>query len=310
MRRKSERITMHLCSNKMRDIYQNSAVLKNYYHLTKPGIIYGNAITVAGGFFLASKGYIDLRLFLAALAGISFIIASGCVFNNYIDRKIDAKMARTKNRALANGAISVQRAITFAIMLGMLGIFVLGTFTNLLALCAALAGAFFYIVVYSLWTKRRSVYGTLVGSISGAVPPVVGYVAVVNGLDLGALILFLILALWQMPHSYAIAIYRLPDYKDAGIPVLPAIRGIQRTKWEILMYTGLFVAATTMLFVFGYVGAFYLVVMSTLGLSWLFLSLRGFGVKDDKKWARGMFLFSLVIIILFSFLISAPTRLL
>ena len=194
--------------------------LKDYYYLIKPGIIYGNAINTAAGFFLAAKGNIDFLLLLKTLGGSSLIIASACVFNNYIDRDIDSKMTRTKNRTLVRGAVPDPIALLYGSLLGVIGFGVLIIYTNVLTVLVGATGMFFYVVMYSIW-KRRSPYGTLVGSISGAVPPVAGYSAVTNSLDVGALILFLVLVFWQMPHFYAIAIRRREEYKEAGIPVLP-----------------------------------------------------------------------------------------
>ncbi len=228
-------------------------MFKAYYQLTKPGIIYGNAITTVAGFFLASKGHFNLGLFLAALIGISLVIASGCVFNNYIDKDLDATMERTKNRALVTGAISVRGAIVFGAILGLLGLATLGLLTNTLTAEIALLGLFFYVVLYSL-AKRRSVYGTIVGSISGAVPPVVGYCAVTGRFDLGALILFLILVFWQMPHFYAIAIFRQQDYTAAGLPVLPVVKGLRTTKIHILFYILAFTIAAAALYIFKFAG--------------------------------------------------------
>lgn len=279
-------------------------MIKDYYLLTKPGIIYGNAITVIAGFSLASKGGIDWWLLFATLAGISLIMASGCVFNNYIDRDIDRLMERTKDRALARGAVSLRGAIIYGAFLGLVGTLILVVHTNLLTVFVALTGLFVYVVVYSLWFKRRSVYGTLVGSISGAAPPVVGYVAVAGSLDLGAGILFLILALWQMPHSYAIALYRLPDYLAAGIPVLPVKKGARVTKIHMLVYIILFIIATLALMVFGYAGYAYAVFLSVLGTAWFGLSVRGFFVSDDKHWARTMFIFSIAVLVVFCIMVA------
>ncbi len=285
-------------------------MIKNYYTLTKPGIIYGNAITALGGFFLASKGHIDLILLCATILGLSLIIASSCVLNNYIDRDIDERMERTKGRALVQGTIALRNAIIFAIVLGVVGTHLLFAYTNMLTLFIALLGVFFYVVVYSLWTKRQTVYGTLVGSISGAVPPVVGYVAVTGSLDVGALILFLILCLWQMPHFYAITIYRYDDYLGAGVPVLPIVKGIRETKIHITLYIAALMLALYALYAYGYTGKIYLIVMLLLTIGWLVMSLRGFSHKNDVtdapniKWARGVFLFSLVIIMMFSLTIS------
>lgn len=276
-------------------------MIKDYYFITKPGIIGGNAITVVAGFLLASRGDINWLLLFVTLAGLSLVVASGCVFNNYIDSDIDALMKRTKNRPMAQGRISHRSALVYASVLGLIGLGVLYFYTNFLAMAAALVGLFVYVVVYSLWLKRRSIYGTIIGSMSGAIPPVVGYLAVSNSIDPGAVILFFILALWQMPHSFAIAIYRLSDYINASIPVLPAEKGIYMTKVHMLIYVAFFVMASLALSVFGYAGQLYFYVMILFGLVWFLLCVKGFFIKttDNKNWARSMYLFSIIIIVMF-----------
>ncbi|HAS84918.1 MAG TPA: protoheme IX farnesyltransferase [Candidatus Yonathbacteria bacterium] len=278
--------------------------MKDYYQLTKPGIIGGNAITVVAGFLLASGGDVDCGLMIATLVGLSLVVASGCVMNNYIDRDIDGMMERTKNRALVIGTITPRNALIYGKVLAIFGLGVLAFYTNLLTTAMAVLGLFVYVVVYSLWLKRTSTHGTIVGSISGAMPPVVGYLAVSGSIDLGAVILFFILSLWQMPHSFTIAIYRLEDYIKAGIPVLPAKKGILVTKIQTLIYIALFVMATFALPVFGYTGYEYLLVMVILGLGWLGLSASGFYSTNNKLWARNMFVYSIAILVVFSIMIA------
>lgn len=267
----------------------------HYYTLAKPGIIFGNAITAASGFILASKGHIDFWLFLATLVGLSFVIGSACVFNNYIDRGIDQKMARTKHRPLVTGAISVQDALIFGAALGCCGILLLTAYTNPLTTSIALTGFFVYVALYS-FLKYKTEYGTLIGSIAGAVPPVVGYCAVSNRLDAGALIMFMIIVFWQMPHFFAIALYRLDDYAAASLPVLPITKGAHITKIHMLLYVIAFLVASLMLTVLGYTGYLYFAVTALLGLTWLWLCIKGFKADNDRLWARKMFLFSLVIV--------------
>ena len=270
--------------------------LKAYYNLTKPGIIYGNLLTAAGGFLLASKGVIDVRSLLATLAGISLIIASGCVFNNYIDRGIDKKMARTRKRALVSGLIPARNALIYGTVLGCSGVLILSLWTNLLVVCIGLTAWFFYVVLYGI-AKRRSVHGTLVGTIPGAAAPIAGYVAVSNRLDTAVLILFMIMVFWQMPHFYAIAMYRFKDYRAAGLPVLPVKKGMKNTKIQILSYIFAFIVAIILLGIFGYAGWVYLAVMVSLAVYWFWLGIKGFSkLTDDTLWARQMFLFSLIII--------------
>ena len=178
-------------------------------------------ITATGGYLFASKGDISFATLLAMMAGLASIIASGCVFNNYIDRGIDSKMKRTKNRALVTGEVSTTNALVFTSILLAIGSFLLGYFTTPLALWVAIFGFFAYVVVYGIW-KRQSVHGTEVGSISGAVPPVVGYVAVTGSLDTSAVILFLLLVLWQMPHFYAIGIFRRSEIQGQTSQFYPS----------------------------------------------------------------------------------------
>ena len=272
-------------------------MIKTYYKLTKPGIIFGNAITAAGGIALASRGHIDFWLFLATIVGLSLIVASACVFNNYIDREADQKMSRTRNRALVTQAISPKQALVFAVILGLCGILVLGFFTNLLTLAVALIGVFVYVFLYT-FSKYRTSYGTLIGSIAGGVPPVVGYCAVTNHFDSGALVLFLIIALWQMPHFFAIAMYRCADYAAASIPVLPVKKGMHTTKIHMLVYIIAFIIATLMLTLCGYTGYIYFWVAALLGSAWLWLCIKGFKSTNDVRWARQMFSLSLVVVTL------------
>lgn len=267
----------------------------NYYLLTKPGIIMGNLITVAAGFVLASNGLINFWLFFATLIGLAFVIASACVFNNYIDRQLDKKMERTKNRALVKGLISHRNALIFAVLLALLGNAILYTYTNILTLLIANIGFFIYVLLYSIW-KSRTIYGTAIGSISGAVPPVVGYCAVSNQFDVGAIILFSIMILWQMPHFFSIAMYRLNDYASAAIPVLPVKKGMHRTKLHMVIYIIGFIGATILLTLFHYTGYIYLSIATLLGLSWLWLCLKGFKSSNDTVWARQMFRLSLIVI--------------
>lgn len=275
----------------------------NYYLLTKPGIIMGNLLTVAAGFLLASKGSIDLWLFFATLMGLAFVMASSCVFNNYINREDDKKMERTKNRALVTGLISGKNAIVFGIALGIIGGLILFLYTNLLTVIVAGIGFFVYVILYSFW-KCRTIYGTAIGSIAGATPPVVGYCAVSNHFDMGGLILFMIMVLWQMPHFFAIAMYHLDDYTKADIPVLPVKKGIFRTKIHMMVYILGFVLTASMLTFFNYTGYMYLLVTTSVGLAWLGLCLLGFKRDNNQLWGRQMFRLSLVMIIATCFVIS------
>ncbi len=278
-------------------------MLKNYYTLMKPGIVYGNVFTTLAGFLFASRWHFNPVLLVATVVGIALVIASACVFNNYSDRDIDRKMERTKDRALATGAIPVRHALIFATVIGCVGVYLLFAYVNILTAAIALLGFILYVGPYGIF-KRITHWATVVGSIPGAIPMVVGYTAVTDRLDSAALLLFLVLALWQMPHFYSIAIYRLDEYKKAGIPVLPARRGIRVTNVYIVFYIIAFLIAASMLTVLGYAGYTYLVCVLLFGFAWLWLGIQGFTAADSTRWARRLFRFSLIVLVAFSVALS------
>lgn len=288
-----------------------TATIKNYFLITKPGILFGNLISVMGGFFLASQGRVDAALLVFAAVGISLVIASSCVINNCLDRDLDQMMARTCDRSLAKGLVPPQTAMLYASVLGMAGMAMLVAKTNALTVLIVLGGFVVYVGIYSFYLKRHSVYAPLIGSLAGAAPPLAGYCAVTGQFDMGALILLAIFSLWQMPHFYAIAIYRLDDYAAARIPVLPAVRGVPATKKHIIGFLLAFILSALMLTVGGYAGYRYFVVTLVLGLVWLAIAAGAYKATSDRRWAKKMFAFSVLIIFIMNIMMaidfSAPT---
>lgn len=281
----------------------NIRTIKSYYYLTKPGIIYGNLLTAVAGFLLASGWNIDLILFGATILGTGLIIASSCVINNYIDRKIDSKMERTEKRAFVTGKISKEKGLTFAAILGFLGFSFLILFTNWLVVLSGITAMFSYVVVYGYF-KRKSPVGTWVGTVPGAMSLVAGNLAVTGKIDLGVILLFLIMVFWQLPHFYAIGIFRLHDYREAGLPILPVVRGARITKFHILICMVLFLISVVSLSLAGYTGSVFMIAMVILSGYWIFLGIKGFKTLDDTKWARKVFGFSLIILMSMSVLMS------
>jgi protoheme IX farnesyltransferase len=276
-------------------------MFRRYIQVTKPGIIMGNAISVAGGFLLGAQGQFTWTLLLTTLVGLSLVVAGGCAINNVIDTDIDGAMARTKTRPTVTGAISATAALSHGILLSVIGFTLLALYTNMAALAFAVFGFVIYVGVYSLYMKRKSVYGTLVGSLSGAVPPVVGYCAAAGQVDTGALILLVMFSLWQMPHSYAIAIFRYDDYARANIPVLPVKEGIQKAKCHMVLYIAVYALTTMMLSVAGYTGIGYMAIAATTSFWWLLMALRGYRRNINiERWARQVFAFSIINITLVS----------
>jgi len=275
-----------------------SGKLKAYYQLTKPGVLYGNVLTGAAGFLLAAAGHIDWALFVAAISGMTLVIASACVINNYLDRDIDSIMERTKSRPSVTGAIKAGHILTYGIVLGVLGVAILYFWTNMLVVAIGLIGFITYVWLYGALSKRRSIHGTLVGSISGAMPIAGGYAAVSGQADAGLVIVFLILFFWQFPEFYSIAIYRRKEYAAAHVPVMTVIKGVRSTTIQIFAYTVLYVVSTLLLTVYGYTGLTYLIIMTLAGGYWIWLAAKGLSAKKPEIWARQMFRVSMYTILL------------
>ena len=269
--------------------------MRSYISLTKPGIVFGNLITAAGGFGLGVHGSFDVVSFLAMLIGLSLVVGASSVFNNYLDRDMDAKMERTKHRALVEGKIPLRHALTFGASLMIIGVLVLLTWTNTLTTIVSLMWFLAYVIFYSLLWKR-TYYGTHVGTLSGVVPPLAGYAASAGVIDGASVILFVILAIWQLPHFYAIATYRLEDYKAARVPVLPAVRGIYVTKIQTTLHIVAYALASSLLTIFGYSGFTYLTTVGALSLWWLVVAFQGFSAIDNERWGRRMFKISLIVL--------------
>jgi len=291
----------------MRTIYL--ATIRRYWSLTKPGVLFGNVITGVAGFFLASA-YLrtfDPLLFVATIGGMTLIIGSACAFNNVFDRDIDRIMTRTRQRAVASGSIKPVPALTFAAVLGIIGTAILALWTNWLVVAIGVGGFIVYVWLYGTLSKRRSIHGTLVGSISGAAPILAGYVAVRGAIDTGAVLVFLALFFWQFPEFYSIAIYRKAEYASAHVPVATVVRGVAYAKRWIAIYAVLFVLTALLLTSFGYTGYIYLACMAAIGVYWLALAVRGFravGTTASDAWARQMFHASLNVLLLYSLLIA------
>jgi protoheme IX farnesyltransferase len=230
------------------------------------------------------------------LLGVALVIASGCVINNIFDRDIDVKMARTAKRDLVLGKVNSDHAFVYALVMLLAGTATLYTLVNPLSTVIVLLGYVFYVFFYTMIYKRTSVYGTLVGSISGAVPPLVGYLAVTNYIDIEAVLLFVLFCLWQMPHSYAIAMFRLNDYRQAGIPVLPVIDGIEKAQRHMKAYVVAFAVVAFALFALGSAGYEYLAVASLVSGYWLLVTFKPVTQQNYESWARSVFKISLLVV--------------
>ncbi|MCY4177591.1 MAG: heme o synthase [Endozoicomonadaceae bacterium] len=276
----------------------------NFISITKPGIVAGNLITAIAGFFFGAKGILYPLSLFSMMAGTIFIIASACVFNNFIDQDIDRLMPRTAYRTSLFESLSKYSILSYATILLISGSSILYFFTGILPLLVALAGFIVYLLFYTLWLKRRSTWSTLIGSISGATPPVIGYCAATHRFDDTAILLCLLLITWQMPHFLAISLYRLRDYNAAFIPVLPELRGKLYTQIHMLCWILLFVICIALLAIKGNIHWFYFSLVLVSSLSWF---VYGCATLLQKmlfyKWGKQMFLISLINIFLASIML-------
>ncbi|SDT18587.1 protoheme IX farnesyltransferase [Paenibacillaceae bacterium GAS479] len=286
-------------------------MLKDLIALTKPGIVRMNAFAAFGGFWVASRWSIDWMLLIWMLIGTSLTMASACVINNYWDRELDTRMERTKNRALPTGRISPGFVIAYGLLLGTAGLVLLFLMVNSLAGWLGLLGWFVYIVVYTIWLKRSSTWSTSIGGVSGAMPPVIGYCAVTGTVDAGAWILFALLFLWQPAHFWSLAIRRVEEYRAAGYPLLPVVKGIKRTKLQMIPYVLLLIPTVILMYAYGYTGQWFLWISGVLTIVWFVHTLFGMKAKSEEKtekWAKTNFLISVNYLLVVFLLMIADTQ--
>ena len=263
----------------------------------KTGIIKSNLIPMWAGLALGMyKNQMSLKEnipeILFATIGSALVIGAAGAFNNVYDRDIDAIMPRTKNRPTVTGGMTAKTTLFLAIVMLVVGIGVLALASPLAAAFGFL-GVFLYVVPYTMWTKSHTIYNTEVGSISGAVPPLIGWAAVSSDVTHPALLgLFFVMVIWQMPHFYAIAIRKRADYEAASVPMLPVVKGIRRTYYQTNFYLILLILSS---FLFGSLSIGIMLVALLLSVAWLIMSIYGYhSNKDQVKWATKMFVFSLI----------------
>jgi len=267
--------------------------LNDYYELTKPRIIYLLLITTLAAMVMAERGVPPLGLTLLTLLGGALAAGSAGAFNCVIDRDIDRVMTRTMLRPVATGRIAPWPALAFATVTGILAFALFYFFVNPLAAWFALAGNAYYVLVYSLWLKRATALNIVIGGAAGAVPPLVGWAAVTHGIGGPALGLFGLIFLWTPPHFWALALMTNTDYEKAGVPMLPNVRGVERTKREIFVYSAIMVGMSLVLTPLGVMGWWYFVPATVLGAIFMRDAWKLFE-GPLKPRARALFKFSLV----------------
>ena len=258
----------------MAQVAASQTLVRDYVALTKPRIIVLLLVTALGGMFLASQGAPEASLIFLVLGGGALAAGGANAMNHSLERDIDERMDRTRERPVATGRIDPNQALAFGIALNLLAFTLLSTMVNPLSAALTLSATLFYVLVYTRILKRTTPHNIVIGGAAGAIPPMVGWAAVTGQLDLPALYLFAIIFFWTPPHFWALSLILKDDYARAGVPMLPVVAGVDETKTSILLYSVLLLALTLM---FGstitslhwiYLGSSLALGVGFVGLAW------------------------------------------
>lgn len=280
-------------------------MIKYYIQVFKPGIILGNLFSIISGFFLAKNLQSNYWNLLYVLIGTALVIASGCAINNCIDVDIDSKMIRTKNRALVKKILKINHVILYALALMSLGLIILYFMVNTLSCFLAAIGHILYTMIYS-FIKRKSIYSTIIGSLSGSLPVVIGYCAAVNYIDLCAVIVFLSFIFWQISHFYSINIFYIKDYTNASIPTFPVIKGINVTRDYIVISIIAYIFSISLLSINEYMSYKCTFFLNIVNIIWLHTIFNSYYKKEEKKclnWAKKSFFMSIISVLFFNLMV-------
>ncbi|MHA7839184.1 MAG: heme o synthase [bacterium] len=266
---------------------------RNYLDLTKPRLLPMVLFTGLPVLGMATGGWPDLGFCLAVMSGIALAAASANTLNAYIERDKDALMERTRNRPLPAGLIPPRSALVFGLVLALLSTALLGWVSGPPAALIGVASILFYVFVYTVWLKPRSIWNAVIGGAAGAAAPLIADAAVHGAIGPAGWALFAIVFFWQPPHVWAIALYRKDDYAAAGIPMPPEVIGDEATRRRVVAYTAGLVPVTIAPYLLGLVGPIYLAVAVGMGLWFLLRAFRLFEERTEEA-ARGVFRVSLV----------------
>lgn len=287
---------------------KNFNLISDLKSLFKSSVLIANVIPVFTGLWLAlyftDRSIADQwDIVSLTIVGSTMVMAGALVINNWYDVDIDTVMARTKSRPTVTGTISLKTVLVIGIVLSILG-FVLLCFTTAEAAIYAFAGWFTYVVLYTMWSKRRYTFNTIIGSISGAVTPLIGWGAVDSAMNIIPIILFLILFIWQMPHTYSIAMKKCNEYKMAEVAMMPVVSGFNTTKRQMVLYIS---CLFPLPFFLEELGTVFMIIATFLNIIWLGLSVKSLLSNDDLKWAHIHFLYSVNYIAILFFMMVLVT---
>jgi len=275
-----------------------------YYELCKPRVVILIVFTAVVGMILAVPGWPPISALFFGTIGIGLAASSAAAINHLLDQRIDAVMARTRNRPLPSGQLSVKQVLVFALTLGLISMTVLVAWVNTLTAVLTFLSLIGYAIIYTVWLKRATPQNIVIGGAAGAAPPVLGWTAVTASVDPNALILFLIIYVWTPPHFWALAIHRRHDYAAVDIPMLPVTHGPRFTRWHILFYTILLVIVTTLPYLTGMSGLLYLAGVTVLNMGFLWYVLRLLSGNDERLPMQTFGYSIIYLMVLFAFLLA------
>ncbi len=256
--------------------------------------------TTLVGMFIASPGNISWSVIFAGTIGIGLVASAAAAINQAADHRIDAVMKRTQARPLPSGQLTKRQVLLFALIIGILGSIILGIWTNGLTVILTLVSLVGYAVIYTRYLKYATPQNIVIGGAAGAAPPLLGWIAVTGSVDVGALVLFAIIFVWTPPHFWALALYRVDDYKDAKVPMLPVTHGEDLTRTHVLFYTLLLTIVTILPFALGLSGIIYLFGALLLNAIFIYHTIV-LKITRSKKWAQNTFTYSILyLLVLFA----------
>lgn len=268
-----------------------TSTVSDFITLMKPGVM---SLVVFTGFagMMVAPGHLHPLQQLLTLLCIALASGAGAAMNMWYDRDIDAIMKRTAKRPIPMGRVAPDDALAFGLFLGVGAVTLMGLALNWVAGLLLAFAIGFYVVIYTMWLKRSTPQNIVIGGAAGAFPPMIGWAAVTGDISLHSVLLFTIIFLWTPPHFWALALYRNDDYTHAGIPMMPVVAGATKTKWLMLFYTGLLVAATLALPALHMAGIVYMPCAILLGAVFLYYVTRV--LRDPTYcWAKKTFLYSI-----------------
>ena len=257
-------------------------LLRSYYVLCKPNVVYMMLICALVGMLLAEESVTSVTNIVVALIGIALCSGSAAAINQVIDRKADAAMTRTDQRPLPQGELSATHASSFAFVIGVVGALVLYLYINTLTMILTIASLIGYAFIYTVYLKRATPQNIVIGGLAGAAPPLLGWAAISNTIDPYALLLVLIIFVWTPPHFWALAIYRKDEYAKESIPMLPVTHGVAFTKLQIVLYTIILFIVSILPYIVLMSGGIYLISAVILSSMFMYFSIKLYFSSDDE----------------------------